>query len=233
MPPHVLREYALLADGERGAVVGPRGDIAWLCVPRWDSDAVFSGLVGGISGYTLAPDDCHVWGGYYEDSSMIWHNRWTTRTGIIECRDALAYPAEPHRAILLRQIQATDGPAAVTVTLRPRGGYDQQPLRELHRHDGIWTGRVGPLYLRWTGADAARTRLHGEQLTLALTLDAGEKHDLILEISDQPLPAEPADAGQCWRATEAAWANDVPALDGGFGAARHPPQLRGAARADQ
>ena len=24
-PPHVLREYALLADGERGALVGPRG----------------------------------------------------------------------------------------------------------------------------------------------------------------------------------------------------------------
>src|SRR6201996_9783252 len=106
LPPHVLREYALLADGERGAVVGPHGDIAWLCVPRWDSDAVFSGLVGGISGYTLAPDDCHVWGGYYEESSMIWHNRWTTRTGIVECRDALAYPAEPHRAILLRQVQA-------------------------------------------------------------------------------------------------------------------------------
>ena len=216
VPPHVLREYALLADGERGATVGPRGDIAWLCVPRWDSDAVFSGLVGGISGYSLAPDDCYIWGGYYEESSMIWHNRWTTRTGIIECRDALTYPAEPNRAILLRQIQATDGPATVTVTLRPRGGYDQQPLRELHRHDGVWTGRVGPLHLRWTGAAAARTRLHGEQLALALTLDAGEKHDLVLEISDQPLPAEPADAGQCWRATETAWASNVPALDGGL-----------------
>ncbi len=24
-PPHVLREYALLADGERGALCGPRG----------------------------------------------------------------------------------------------------------------------------------------------------------------------------------------------------------------
>ena len=32
-PPHVLREYALLADGERGALVGPRGDVAWLCAP--------------------------------------------------------------------------------------------------------------------------------------------------------------------------------------------------------
>ena len=26
LPPHVLRDYALLADGERGALVGPRGE---------------------------------------------------------------------------------------------------------------------------------------------------------------------------------------------------------------
>jgi NAD(P)-dependent dehydrogenase (short-subunit alcohol dehydrogenase family) len=31
------REYALIADGERGAVLGPRGDVAWMCFPRWDS----------------------------------------------------------------------------------------------------------------------------------------------------------------------------------------------------
>lgn len=26
-PPQVLRQYALLADGERGALIGPQGDI--------------------------------------------------------------------------------------------------------------------------------------------------------------------------------------------------------------
>jgi len=37
-PLHVLSEYALLADGERGILVGPRGDFAWMCAPCWDSD---------------------------------------------------------------------------------------------------------------------------------------------------------------------------------------------------
>ncbi|MDQ6849450.1 MAG: DUF5911 domain-containing protein, partial [Actinomycetota bacterium] len=49
--PHVLREYALLADGERGAIVGPRGEIVWLCVPRWDSASVFGALIGGSGFY--------------------------------------------------------------------------------------------------------------------------------------------------------------------------------------
>ncbi len=213
VPPHVLREYALLADGERGAVVGPRGDIAWMCVPRWDSDAIFTGLVGGLGGYTVTPDTRYVWGGNYEESSMIWCNRWTTGEGIIECRDALVYPSEPHRAVLLRQVKAVDAPATVMVTLRPRGGYDREPLRELRRHGGIWTGRVGRLHLRWIGAEAAHTRLHGKQLILALTLRPGHKHDLVLEISDEPLPDQPADADACWRATEAGWAKDVPTLD--------------------
>ena len=61
-PLHVLREYALLADGERGALVGPRGDMVWLCAPRWDSDAVFSSLIGGGGLYAVTPRRCQVRG---------------------------------------------------------------------------------------------------------------------------------------------------------------------------
>jgi hypothetical protein len=69
--PRVLREYALLADGERGVLVGPQGDFAWMCAPRWDSDAVFSSLVGGPSFFAVIPVERHVWGGYYEEGSLI------------------------------------------------------------------------------------------------------------------------------------------------------------------
>ena len=52
-PPHVLREYALLADGERGALVGPRGDISWMCLPRWHDDPAFADLLGGPGRYSV------------------------------------------------------------------------------------------------------------------------------------------------------------------------------------
>jgi Trehalase-like, N-terminal len=48
--PTVLREYALIADGERGIVIGPHGEMVWLCFPRWDSAAVFASLIGGGGG---------------------------------------------------------------------------------------------------------------------------------------------------------------------------------------
>lgn len=105
--PEVLRGYTLIADGERGALIGPRGDIVWMCAPRWDSAAVFSTLIGGAGSYTIAPSDpWYVWGGYYEQDSLIWHSRWMTSAGPIECREALAFPADPHTAVLLRRVHA-------------------------------------------------------------------------------------------------------------------------------
>src|SRR5690348_11919960 len=90
-PPHTLREYALLADGERGILVGPRGDFGWLCFPRWHSDAVFSSLIGGRGTYSVSPRGRYVWGGSYEPGTLIWRSRWTTtEQSVIECREALA-----------------------------------------------------------------------------------------------------------------------------------------------
>ncbi len=167
--PRVLREYALVADGERGAVIGPDGSIAWLCVPRWDSPAAFSGLLGGPGQYTITPaDPWHVWGGYYESGSLIWRNRWVGDTRI-ECREALAMPADPHRAVLLRRIEAIDGTAKVTVTLDLRAGYGradhdrpQTARRNLdrpqRRHLVPLVGRgPGPAHRRPAG-DADRAR---------------------------------------------------------------------------
>lgn len=60
--PRVLREYALLADGERGILAGPRGDFTWMCAPRFDSDAVFSTLLGGGGLYAVTPaEERFVW----------------------------------------------------------------------------------------------------------------------------------------------------------------------------
>src|SRR3954463_4209648 len=119
--PHVLREYALVADGERGALIGPQGEIAWLCFPRWEDPALFAGLIGGAGVYTVPPRSRHVWGGYYEPRTLIWRSRWVTNSAIVECREALALPARPDRAVLLRQIQVLEGRERVVVELDLRG----------------------------------------------------------------------------------------------------------------
>ncbi|MGH3297908.1 MAG: glycoside hydrolase family 15 protein [Trebonia sp.] len=208
LTPRVLREYALVADGERGALIGPDGSVAWLCVPRWDSPAAFSGLLGGPGRYTITPTDpWHVWGGYYEPGSLIWRSRWVGASRV-ECREALAMPADPNRAVLLRRVEAVDGPTKVTVVLDLRGGYGRGRMTDLARQGDVWTGRSGRLRFRWSGAGRARP-VDG-QLRLVVRLAPGEKHAFVLELGDRDLGAELPDPDTLWTATEEAWSQVVP-----------------------
>jgi hypothetical protein len=221
-PPHVLREYALIADGERGALIGPRGDVAWMCAPRWHSDAAFSTLIGGGGCYAVTPADPRfVWGGYYEDGSLIWRSRWITSEGLIECREALAYPGDTGTAVLLRRVEARDTPARVRVQLDVRAAFGRHAMRHLEG-GATWTGRAGPLYLRWSGGQEAKVTPEG-RLELTLTVPPGGHHDLVLELSDQPFLDGPVTAGPAWEATEAAWARRLPAFQASLAprASRH------------
>jgi GH15 family glucan-1,4-alpha-glucosidase len=213
-PLHVLSEYALLADGERGILVGPRGDFAWMCAPRWDSDAVFSTLVGGSGVYAVTPaEPSFVWGGYYEPGTLIWRSRWVTTTQEIECREALSMPGDPHTAVALRRVLAIDGDTQVRVFFDPRAGFGRHRPSQVSRRSGVWTARCGPLYLRWSGIPAT-TRRRGAELHAMITVPADRHHDLVLEISDHPLEGPPADPDLAWRATETAWDQAVPQLPG-------------------
>ncbi|MBO0681587.1 MAG: glycoside hydrolase family 15 protein [Candidatus Dormibacteraeota bacterium] len=213
-PPHVLREYAFIADGERGALVGPHGDVRWLCFPQWDSEAVFAALIGGGGQYTVTPLEPFVWGGYYEPGSLIWHSRWVTAGGaLVECREALLLPASPDAAVLLRRVACIKGSVPIGIALDVRAGYGRRPTEDLRRIDaGRWRGRSGDVRWLWQSGEGPRPRRRGEGKTLLaeLVLAEGDQHDLVLTLARrEPQPVEPDVA---WQATEAAWKDRIPPL---------------------
>ena len=216
-PPSVLREYALLADGERGAVVSPHGEIVWLCAPSWDSPAVFAALLGGRGGFAVRPVDRHVWGGYYEPGSLIFRNRFITDGGIVECRDVLAFPGDRHRLVLLRRVHALRGSARLHIRFDPAIDDGRHPVSLRRRPDGVLEGQTGPLRIRLSGLSRCR-RVTSEAAAgvtvFDLRLEPGEHHDLVLEISDEQLPDELPEPARLWSATEAAWQQAVPPVIG-------------------
>ena len=206
-PPHPLRDYAVLADGERGALMSPHGEIVWMCAPTWHSPAVFAGLLGGNGHMSLTPIASHVWGGYYEPGSLIWRSRWVTRDGVVQSREALAFPGEPHRAVLLRRLLAPDTAATVRLLVDPRADYGRTSATWRRTGPGVWTGRTGELRLRLSGSRgwSRRTRHSAPALCWDLQLSPGQHVDIVLEVSDQDLPDDVPEAREVWRITEAAW----------------------------
>lgn len=86
---------------------------------------------------------------------MIWRRRWITDAGVVECRDALAFPGDPHRAVLMRRVTAEHEPVRIHVRLAPAGDFDRHGMRALKLTDGDWCARAGDLFLRWHGAPDA------------------------------------------------------------------------------
>ncbi|MBV9335754.1 MAG: hypothetical protein JO243_07650, partial [Solirubrobacterales bacterium] len=213
--PHTLREYALLADGERGALVGPRGDLCWLCFPCWDGDGVFASLIGGGGVYSVTPTKRFVWGGYYEHPGLIWRGRWLSDDEtIVECRDALALPSSPDRAVVLRRVIAVKGAAHVRVLLDLRFDYGRRGATARKTDDGIWNIRAGDVRARWVGGEKAKPRRQqgGTVLELEVKLDFGAHYDLVLvldQTGDTPTP----DPDHAWVGTEVAWRERVPEFE--------------------
>jgi hypothetical protein len=212
--PKVLRDYAFLADGRRGALVDSDGRLAWMCFPGWPDPAVFAGLLGAHGEYQVSPAGRCVAGGLYEDGSLIWHSRWVTEDGFLDSREVMAYPGEDDRAIVLRRVTAVDAPCPIFVRLNLAADYGRRPLVGWYRDGRRWLSADGAVSARWTGsADAVVEKSAGgvESLVLRTVLGAGECLDLALEVISGPSGRyPPVDIDDSWARTEAAWDSAVP-----------------------
>jgi GH15 family glucan-1,4-alpha-glucosidase len=183
-----------------------------MCAPRWHSDAVFSSLIGGGGLYAVTPDvDRYVWGGYYEPGSLIFRSRWATSQGIVESRDALAFPGDEHRAVVLRRVVAHDSATPVRAVLDAHDRFGSAPLTDVRRRGEVWTARTGRLHVRWSGIDGVRRRGGGYET--GKVVRTGTYWDLVLEISDHSLDDDPPDPDVLWKSTESAWQSACPHLE--------------------
>src|SRR5689334_585317 len=127
-----LEDLGLIGDGSTVALVGLDGSIGWLCLPRFDSEPLFCGLLDRDRGghFTIAPDGLTEARQRYEPDTGVLVTELLSPTGLVRLTDALALRSGADltddvpggRGELVRSAVVLDGNVRLRVELEPRGG---------------------------------------------------------------------------------------------------------------
>src|SRR3954465_4299505 len=127
-----IGEYGLLADCNSAALVGRDGSIDWLCLPRYDADALFARILDpdGAPG-SIRPAGEHTAERRYLPGTLVIETTFTTAGGVVRVRDAMAFaPGQrghdlgydaPHE--VLRSVEGVAGTVELVMELVPRPEY--------------------------------------------------------------------------------------------------------------
>src|SRR3954454_21242629 len=113
-----IADYGLLADCTSAALVDRAGSIDWLCLPHYDSPAVFSRLLDPAAGHwSITPTTAFEVERRYLPGSLVIETTFKTDTGVVRLTDTLAFqPGQrghdlgkdaPHE--LLRFVEGVEG----------------------------------------------------------------------------------------------------------------------------
>jgi alpha,alpha-trehalase len=215
-----IADYGLLADCNSAALVDRHGSIDWLCLPRFDSPAVFARLLDPDAGHwSIRPAESFTTERRYVPGTLLVETTFTTESGVVRLKDAMAFAAgqrghdlgmnAPHE--LLRSVECIAGEVELLFELAPRPEYGlARPLFRRTEDGGRTFG--GPCQVAVTAS--VPVNIADSTMRAAFVLSEGERAGFaarwasVQESQIEPTPAADvanriADVAEAWRSWEA------------------------------
>jgi GH15 family glucan-1,4-alpha-glucosidase len=215
-----IADYGLLADCNSAALVDRAGSIGWLCLPRYDSPAVFARILDPDGGHwSIAPTEPYRSERRYLPGTLVLETTFVTETGRVKLTDALAFAAgqrhhelgfaAPH--LLLRTVEGLEGEVQLSFELAPRPEYGLvRPLFRQTASGGRTFGGPNQVVV----SSPIETRIEDSTMAGRFTVSAGERVGFALQWAPpegpapEPLAAEQVaervlDTVEAWRSWEA------------------------------
>jgi GH15 family glucan-1,4-alpha-glucosidase len=223
-----VADYALLADCNSAALVDRGGSIDWLCLPRYDSDAVFAALLDPDAGHwSIRPVESFSSMRRYLPGTLVLETTFTTETGEVTLTDAMAFAdgqrghdlgLDAHHEVL-RSVRGVSGAVELRMEFAPRPEYGLViPLMRLEGDGARIFGGSGRVAVR----SSAPLSVADSTVETTFTVGAGETAGFALrwappELSPAPAPASPdrvaariEETAEGWRS----WEGDHDIYDG-------------------
>ncbi|MFF4992484.1 glycoside hydrolase family 15 protein [Streptosporangium saharense] len=192
-----ISDHAMLSDCRSAALVTSDGSIDWLCLPRFDSPALFARLLDEDAGHWAVRPACPVEvEREYLGQSLVLETTFHGRDGTVVLRDALALGRGERGhtlgtgspGLLLREATCVGGRMTLEVEYAPRPEFGLvQPLME--QVSGGLVARGGANVL--TLSVPVPLRVSGSTAYGTVTLEAGQRLGMALQASSGWAPDPP------------------------------------------
>jgi len=191
-----IEDYGLIGDLETAALVSRDGAVDWLCVPRFDSGAIFAALLGDSENghWTIQPaGEFRSVGRQYRGDTLVLETELETAEGVVRLIDFM--PPRETNPDLVRIVEGVSGRVELRMELALRFDYGSI-VPWVRTIEGTLVAIAGPdaVLLRTPIEHEGRNlRTHG-----SFSVAAGERVPFVLRWfpSNQrtPEPIDPEDA---------------------------------------
>ncbi|AEN09127.1 MULTISPECIES: glycoside hydrolase family 15 protein [unclassified Streptomyces] len=204
-----IEDYALIGDMQTAALVCRDGTADWLCLPRFDSHAIFAGLLGTEEHgfWRLGParpegaEPPAADRRRYRGDSLVLESEWDTSRGTVRVTDFM--PPRDGAPQLIRIVEGVSGRVPMRSELRMRFSYGRV-TPWVHKVDSRTVAVAGPDSV-WLDTEA---ETYGENLTTYADFTVAPGDRIAFTISWQPSHHEPPalpDPEGSLEATEQFW----------------------------
>ncbi|HKD78573.1 MAG TPA: glycoside hydrolase family 15 protein [Candidatus Angelobacter sp.] len=208
-----IEDYGIIGDCETVALVGRNGSIDWLCLPRFDSDACFAGLLGTPANgrWLLAPaSGVKNTTRKYRDHTLILETRFETADGAVTVIDFMR-PRSDHSMVssngdadLIRIVRGESGQVRMAMELTFRFDYGLSVPWISPVGEGLLHAIVGPHLVVITGGTSL-THSNGT-VKADFTIKAGQTVPFVIVHSPSHYPAPlPVSSSAALAQTERFW----------------------------
>jgi GH15 family glucan-1,4-alpha-glucosidase len=178
-----LEHFGMIGDGETAALVSRQGSIDWLCLPRFDSPACCSALLGGSEHghWTIAPNDPLLNAEQrYQPDTMILETDLTSAGGSLRLTDFM--PIRSQNPVLIRIVTGLSGRVPTRLTAALRFDYGNMPPWVTRSGDAAVMG-VGPDRVVLRGSDPFE--IAGSTVTSSFVVTKGSRRAFVLTYCEQ------------------------------------------------